>query len=157
MPSSNRIYHRINFQVKKWSELIISSPIKMSLPLVMFPCLIISYFTYFTSKGSQDNDAFQLAFPIWYRNGSVLSALEAFHVIVKLLKRCVWTLERFVFFFMLFISRLRKKCWIFYRVEVILGISQCRFIYPRGFLLAIDTVNCNTIAHAVDAWCVLHK
>lgn len=66
LQSSNRIYHRIGSQVEKWTEFIISSAMKVCLPGVILPTFIISYVTYFATDLSNE-DAFQLAFPHWWR------------------------------------------------------------------------------------------
>ena len=62
-PTSAAIYVNVNERVETWTKLIDFALIKFSIPGVIAPKFIISFYLYFWSD--LEADAFSLPFPIW--------------------------------------------------------------------------------------------
>lgn len=62
-PTSKSIYMEANIFVEKWSSIIYVLFTKASVPIMILPLLILSYFLYFTTDLGRN--AFQLPFVIW--------------------------------------------------------------------------------------------
>lgn len=60
---SRVIYENSNQLVEKWFNIFIRLVMFVTLPGLMFPTFIVSYFKYFTSD--LGNDAFEMPYPIW--------------------------------------------------------------------------------------------
>lgn len=61
-PLSKAIYVEVNDKIEKWTSLLFWSFVKVSLPFVALPKILISFCSYFmTDAGS---DAFELPFPM---------------------------------------------------------------------------------------------
>lgn len=62
-PTSKRIYDETNEKIEKFTKTIYFVYIRLTIPGVVLPTAIISYFNYFTTD--MGNDAFRLPFPDW--------------------------------------------------------------------------------------------
>lgn len=57
-------YENLNEKIEKWSNILYSVFIKVSVPGLLLPNFILSYYSYFsTDLGSE---AFGLPYPFWY-------------------------------------------------------------------------------------------
>lgn len=63
-PSSKQIYEKMIEKIEKRTEILHFALINVSLPGILLPNLIVSFFIYFTTNFS--NDAFRLTYPTWW-------------------------------------------------------------------------------------------
>lgn len=63
-PISNALYVKANDLGEKFSKIIFFVAIQCSVPALILPKAVVSYFIYFTTDSG--GDAFDLQFPIWY-------------------------------------------------------------------------------------------
>lgn len=62
-PVSRMIYENGNHLVEKWFNIFIRLVMFVTLPGLMFPTFVVSYYKYFTTD--LGNDAFEMPYPIW--------------------------------------------------------------------------------------------
>lgn len=78
-PVAKKLYEKTNAMVERWSELLYMGLVKISIPLVTLPFLILSYFLYFTTD--LGSDSFLLPFLVWYKcpQNKIFSFYSAFY------------------------------------------------------------------------------
>lgn len=64
--SSKAIYEEVNQKVEKWTKILYFVLMNVSLPGIMMPNFVISYFLYFSTD--LEVEAFRFPFPIWFVN-----------------------------------------------------------------------------------------
>lgn len=80
-PDSKDIYGRVNKKNEKWTKMLDFVLLKVTLPGVIMPNFIISYFLYFaTDLGSE---AFRLPFPKWYIIHQRYNTFHFSHFVIK--------------------------------------------------------------------------
>lgn len=62
-PFSKSLYIEMNERIEKISKILYFTIIKVTLPALMIPNLVVSFFLYFSTD--LENEAFILPFPIW--------------------------------------------------------------------------------------------
>lgn len=83
------LYEKLNEKIETRIKLLHFAMINVTLPAIMIPNLIMSFFIYFTSDSS--SEAFRLAFPIWYKINKIKN------LFFKLFFDCFFLTLRFPF------------------------------------------------------------